>query len=219
MRHKEIILFAVLILATNVGLFVGDFPEALSYVPEKVMSGQWWRLATHPFVHVSLYQLMLDGAAFLMLYAQLAETRLGRRLGYLLGIHTAVTTAVTMSLPGVQAAGYCGLSGIAHGLMAVWCLERMGIFGGAEPHPAEKTERWMAVMIFFGLLVKSAYEVAVGHVFLESTHFGYVGVPVVASHLAGVIGAVMTYGVLNASRLVGCLKVIRKQMTIAVMEK
>jgi rhomboid family GlyGly-CTERM serine protease len=197
MRHKETILFAFLIGAANVSLFVGGFSDGLIYLPEKVTQGQWWRLATHPFVHVSFYHLLLDGAAFLMLYAQLAEKRLAKRIGYLLGIHAAVVAAVTWSLPGVQAFGYCGLSGIAHGLMAVWCLERMGVFDGPQACSTDRMERLIAAGVFVGLLAKSIYEVAVGHVVFESTHFGDVGVPVVASHLAGVIGAVIVYAVFN----------------------
>ncbi len=197
MRHKDTILLAVLICAVNISLLFGRFPESLIYLPEKVIQGQWWRLVTHPFVHVSFYHLLLDGAAFLMLYAQLMETSLAKRIGYLSGIHAAVIAAVTASLPSVQAIGYCGLSGIAHGLMAVWCLERMGIFGGAQAHLTDRREQWIAVGIFMGLLAKSIYETAAGHVFLESTHLGDVGVPVVSSHLAGVIGAVVAYVVFN----------------------
>ena len=211
MRHKETILFAVLILAANVSLFSGVFHDGLIYLPEKVMQGQVWRLVTHPFVHVGFYHLLLDGAAFLMLYAQLAERSLARRVGYLLGIHAAVVAAVTASLPSVQAMGYCGLSGIAHGLMAVWCLERMGIFGGAQAYPTDRCERWIAVGIFIGLLAKSIYEVTAGHMFLESTHLGDVGVPVVASHLAGVVGAVAIYTLLNVSQSLSYWQIMKKE--------
>lgn len=190
MRHKETILLAVLIAAANVSLAAGVFPASLIYLPEKVMAGQWWRLATHPFVHVSAYHLLLDGAAFLMLYAQLAEKRLAKRIGYLLGIHAAVVAGVTWSLPTVEAVGYCGLSGLAHGLMAVWCLERMG--GGAD-----RVQRRLAMGVLAGLLVKCVYEVTAGQVLFESTHLGDVGVPVVASHLAGVLGAAAIYAILH----------------------
>lgn len=195
MRHKETILLAVLIAAANVSLAAGVFPASLIYLPEKVMAGQWWRLATHPFVHVSAYHLLLDGAAFLLLYAQLAERSLAKRIGYLLGIHAAVIAGVTWSLPAVEAVGYCGLSGLAHGLMAVWCLERMG--GGG----ADRVERRLAMGVLAGLVVKCVYEVAAGHVLFESTHLGDVGVPVVASHLAGVLGAVVMYGLFHVTPL------------------
>lgn len=188
MRVSEIIVLAVLILAANLWLASGVFPEGLIYEPGQVLQGQWWRLVTHPFVHVSGYHLLLDGAAFLLLYGQLAERRLAKRLGYLAGIQAAVLSAVTLSLPHVQAVGYCGLSGLAHGLMAVWCLERMRTDG---------TERLPALGLFVCLVGKSIYEVTAGQVIFASTHLGDVGVPVVAAHLGGVIGAVVMYTVLH----------------------
>ncbi len=206
MKRKEILIFGIILTLANTPLLFGGFTDQLIYLPQKVFAGQWWRLLTHPFVHVSFYHLLLDGAAFLLLYAQLAEKSTAKRLGYLLCIHVAVVLAVTMSLPSVQAAGYCGLSGLAHGLMALWCLERMG---GQN----DKTERKLAIGIFTGLLAKCIYEVAAGHVFFASMHLGSVGVPVVSSHLAGVVGAMVMYGLLNTSNLIK-----QKQLTLNVVE-
>ena len=201
MKRLDLIIFTVVLIIVNMPLLFGGFSDQLAYYPEKVISGQWWRLITHPFVHVSLYHLLLDGAAFLMLYAQLAEKRVFQRIAYLLGIHTAVLLGVTWGLPHVQAAGYCGLSGVAHGVMALWCMERMG-----GQHA--KVEQRLGICIFVGLLAKCIYEVSTGHVFFESMHFGSVGVPVVVSHLAGVVGAVVTYALLNMSHL----RITKKQL-------
>lgn len=194
MPRREIILFLLIIAVLNMPLFLGTFSDRLIYLPQEVAHGQWWRLVTAPFVHLSLYHLVLDGAAFGLLYAQLAEKSRSRRIGYLLGIHAAVTLAVTFALPDSRAIGYCGLSGLAHGLMAIWCLERFGTCNPAK-------ERLIAAGVFICLLTKSIYEVSAGHAFFESAHLGDVGVPVVASHLAGVIGAVMAYAVLNIERM------------------
>ena len=195
MKHKETILFAIIIALANIPLLAGGFAEQLIYLPDKVFVGQWWRLITHPFVHVSGYHLLMDASAFLMLYAQLKEGRFLRRMIYLLGIHTGITAAVTLSLASTQATGYCGLSGLAHGLMALWCIERIGT---SNP---DKTERRIAAGIGIGLLAKSLFEVAAGHVFFGFLHFGSVGQPIVISHLAGVLSAAAMYAVLNASNI------------------
>lgn len=195
MKRKETILFAVIIALANIPLLFGRFPELLIYLPQKVLAGQWWRLMTHPFVHVSVYHLLLDGAAFLLLYAQLQEGRLARRMLYLLGIHAGVTAAVTMTLPHVSAVGYCGLSGLAHGLMALWCIERVA------SSQTDKTERTIAAVVGLALLVKSIYETAAGQVFFESMHLGSVGVPIVTSHLAGVVSAVVMVGLVNMKKI------------------
>ncbi len=194
MRRLEIILFAVLLVALNAPLFVGSFSEGLIYLPEKVAQGQFYRLLTHPFVHISVYHLVLDGAAFLILYSQLQAKSVIRRMVYLLGIHAAVVVGVTASLGHINAIGYCGISGVAHGLMAIWCMER--IFS-IKTTSEQKTEQWIAGVILLGLVAKCIYEVTVGHVIFESMHLGDVGVPVVASHLAGVVGAVGSFFLLN----------------------
>jgi rhomboid family GlyGly-CTERM serine protease len=194
MKRKEMIIFTMLLALANLPLLFGGFFEQLVYFPENNIAGSWWSCMTHPFVHASLYHLLVDGAAFLLIYAQLQEKSVIRRLLYLIGIHVSVVFGVTLGLPAVEAAGYCGLSGIAHGLMALWCLERLDV---ALQKTAETTERWIAGALLAGVLAKSIYEVSVGHVFFESTHLGDVGVPVVASHLAGVLGAIVIYGIVN----------------------
>ena len=194
MRRLEIILFSGLLVVLNAPLFVGSFPEGLIYLPEKVAQGQFYRVLTHPFVHISLYHLVLDGAAFLILYSQLQAKSVAKRMAYLLGIHIAVIVGVTASLGHINAIGYCGISGVAHGLMAVWCVER--VFG-TKTTPEQKTEQRIAGVVLLGLVAKCIYEVTVGHVVFESMHLGDVGVPVVASHLAGVVGAVGSFCLLN----------------------
>jgi len=194
MRRFETLLFAVLLGGLNVSLLSGSFSENLIYLPEKVAQGQIYRLITHPFVHISLYHLVLDGAAFLILYSQLKAESVIRRFAYLLGIHAAVTLGVTIALPHIDAVGYCGISGVAHGLMAIWCLERIFV---KKTDPEQKIEQRIARIVLVGLIAKSVYEVTVGHVFFESMHLGDVGVPVVASHLAGVIGAAISFCLLN----------------------
>ena len=77
-------------------------------------------------------------------------------------------------------------------------------------------ERLIAIGILVGLFAKSIYEAAVGHVFFESTHLGYVGIPVVVSHLAGVIGAVVIYTLLNVSQCLSYWKVMRKEMAFNI---
>jgi rhomboid family GlyGly-CTERM serine protease len=163
-------------------------------LPEKVAQGQFYRLLTHPFVHISLYHLVLDGAAFLILYSQIGAKSITRRIAYLFGIHAIVTVGVTVSLPHIHAIGYCGISGIAHGLMAVWCLDR--IFGDNSTSE-KKTEQRIAGIIIVGLMAKCIYETIAGHVLFESLHLGDVGVPVAASHLWGVIGAILIFCLLN----------------------
>jgi rhomboid family GlyGly-CTERM serine protease len=201
MRRFETTFFVIILILLNLPLLTGGFSDSLIYIPQQVTQGQLFRLITHPFVHISLYHLILDGAAFILLYTQLNETSFAKRLIYLLGIHTAVTVGVTLALPDIAAAGYCGISGIAHGLMAIWCLERMTV---KTLSPEQKTEGRVAAIVLIGLVVKCLYEVASGHVFFESMHLGNVGIPVVASHLWGVAGAIIVFAVNHIQTISSC---------------
>ena len=60
MRRLEMILFAVLLGVLNISFLSGSFSESLIYLPEKVAQGQLYRLVSHPFVHISIYHLLLD---------------------------------------------------------------------------------------------------------------------------------------------------------------
>src|SRR5512132_1174969 len=81
-RRPELLLFALVLVLCNWPVLTGRFVESLVFHPAAVQAGEWWRLLTHPFVHVTWYHLLLDGAAFLGLLAGLAEESLLRRLTY-----------------------------------------------------------------------------------------------------------------------------------------
>lgn len=186
MKRKETILFIVLLALLNLPLLLQGGPaQRWMYDPARVADGQILRLLTHPFVHVSGYHLLLDGAAFLLLYGQLAETSLVRRLGALLVIYLAVTVAVTLALPGLPVDTYCGLSGIGHGLMALCGLEMT--------FRNEKSLRQTGWACFAAVLIKSVLEVWTGNVFFGSMHAGSIGFPVVWAHLGGMIGAALVF--------------------------
>jgi hypothetical protein len=139
---------------------------------------------THPWVHTSPYHLLLDAGAFLSLWCMLRCRPLvkiclwlGANAGSVVGAH----------LSGLhQVSGFCGLSGIAHGLLAFLALDWM-IRGATAP------ERNAGAVTLTVLLGKSLFEAATGQVFLAGLHLGDVGTPLAACHLGGVAGALLIY--------------------------
>ena len=87
----------------------------MTLLPKEILAGQW-RILTHPFVHVSWYHLLLDGAAFFILYAAF-RTAFLRRLAYVVPALGSMTAA--MISPRGSGVLPRGLSGLGHGLMAV----------------------------------------------------------------------------------------------------
>lgn len=193
MKRLEIIIYAILIAAFNLPLLFGLGTESMVYMPVKAFSGQAYRFITHSFVHVTWFHLLLDGTAFFLLYAMLADKSGFRRMCYVLVSAAASLAAVTIKMPSLTSIGYCGLSGIAHGLMAVTSLEM--IFDS----DSDTTQR-RAGMISLGLLLaKSVYEMITGEMMFGFIYGGLIGSPIAVSHIGGVIGGCGMYAIFNCS--------------------
>src|SRR5881396_3714973 len=80
----ELSALAAIIVLLNLPLLHSACAVDLIFLPDRVAAGEWWRVFTHWFVHVSWYHLLLDATAFLMLYQGLAGRSAFERLGYVL---------------------------------------------------------------------------------------------------------------------------------------
>lgn len=187
MKHKEIKIYIFLLVAFNVGVFTGTVSDAMLFYPEKIMQGQFYRIFTHIFVHVSWYHLLLDGAAFLMLYSQLTAKSLAIRTSYVAAAAIGSISAVALALPYVESIGYCGLSGVDHGLMTICALEML------TAKDSDRTMKIAGIVSLSLVAVKSIYEAATGHMFLEFLHFNMMGSPVAVSHIGGVAGGLIAF--------------------------
>src|SRR5262245_26019153 len=58
--RQELVLFALLLVCFNLSLWRGHLSTSFSFHPGSVLSGEWWRLLTYPWAHVSWYHLALD---------------------------------------------------------------------------------------------------------------------------------------------------------------
>jgi rhomboid family GlyGly-CTERM serine protease len=179
--------WAVFLLIINLPLAWGQIRTELLYLPEAVESGQWWRAVTYPLVHLSWYHLLLDAGGFLLLFSCLEEKRAWARILLMAGA-SAGSLALTLALdPYVFEGGLSGLSGIAHGLMAITALEMLR-------HSRQR--KWGALSLAL-VVSKSAYELWSGQVFFEFLHMGMCGRPLAASHAGGVFGGVLLFAILN----------------------
>lgn len=182
-QRPEIWLFVLAILTANLTLLVGRVCEPLVYFPAQTLSGDWWRMVTYPLVHVSAYHLLLDAGAFLFLYYGLQTASVWKRLLYVAGC-TAGSLAVSLS-----AESLCGLSGIAHGLMAISSLEMM--------ERSDSGSKYAGATCFGLVIIKSVYEALSGHVAFEFLHLGSVGHAVAVCHAGGVLGGLLVYALLR----------------------
>jgi rhomboid family GlyGly-CTERM serine protease len=184
--------FLFLLLFLNWPLVQGGVLSSLVFTPASVAAGEWWRVVTHPFVHVSWYHLLLDAGAFIALYESLRETSAWRRLGYVAAAGLGSLGLSWLATPALSQTGLCGLSGIAHGLTAVTALE---LISTRNLPSTERRIGWLTLLL---VMVKAAWEAVTGQAFLSFLHFGLMGAPVAVSHAGGILGAVAMFCLLRA---------------------
>ncbi len=187
-KHMNLWAWTVLLIIINLPLLWGEVRTELLFLPEAVNSGEWWRVVTYPLVHLSWYHLLLDAGGFLLLLSCLEERRI-----FVKGLYLISTSAASLLLAlamdqSMHQSGLSGLSGMAHGLMAITSLEMLR-------HGNQRV--WGAVSLT-AVVAKSAYEVLAGHVLFEFMHMGLCGQPVAASHAGGVLGGVLVFFLFNS---------------------
>ena len=185
--HLDLILITLALLVLNAPLLLGGSTAHLAYSATRVADGEWWRLVTHPFVHVSTYHFALDAIGFLCLYAALPMRSATSRMA-------CVTTCAASSLliailfsPDIATSGLRGLSGPAHGLMA---LTGLMMWQDARGSKADHIAGAAAFVVVAG---KAMLECATGQVFLSSWHIGSIGLPIVQTHAGGVLGGLLVF--------------------------
>lgn len=178
--HLDTAAIGVALLLANLHLFGIGLPAAtLAFQPAQFPHA-WWGIVTHPFVHVSAYHLLLDALAFFMLYPASAPDWRGRLS--LLARCAMGSLAGALSDPAMAASGFCGLSGIDHGLMAAGAV--------AMCRRARcRTDGAIGATLLAAVGLKCAIELAHGAPAFASFHLGDIGRPVVGSHAGGVLGA------------------------------
>jgi rhomboid family GlyGly-CTERM serine protease len=180
--RAELLGFVLLLVSCNLPLFLGGDTSALAFRADAVAAGQWWRIFTHPFAHVSWYHLLLDGAAFLALYANLLAPTRGQRLAAVASSAAGSLLLAICLSPDISRVGLCGLSGAAHGLMALSALEMLEL-----PY-ADRPTRLLASASLLGVTGKALCKLLTGQALFTSLHFGLLGTPIVACHAGGVLG-------------------------------
>ena len=185
--HKlELSAFAVVLLVLNWTLLQGTPNTGLMFMPHVAMHSEWWRLFTHPFIHVTWWHLLLDGAAFLLLYRDLQEQSWVRRMLFCIGSAAGSLIVCLIADPMLSTRGLCGISGIAHGLMAVSALNLMR-------QQRDKVLFRMGLCSFGLVTLKCLIEAFTGKMFFAFLHFGMLGDPVAVTHAGGVLGALLTW--------------------------
>jgi rhomboid family GlyGly-CTERM serine protease len=179
----DVIALIAVLAGLNLHLVGGSYTNLQIFFPEALRAGQWWRLFSHPFVHLTWYHLLLDAGAFFILYKGLQEKRVTHRLAITLICGSFSLIAALCFMPDIETKGLCGLSGIAHGLMA---------YSGLELIHTRKSI-WVGLFSFLLVFIKSIYEFISGEVVFTFMHMGLCGSPLAVCHLGGVVGGILSF--------------------------
>jgi len=188
-HHWDLIALTLLLMIANRTLLAGSANDALVYHPFLVGAGEWWRLISYPWVHLSGYHLLLDAGAFYLLYTGLAEKRPGRKL-LILSACSAGSLLFGIWRGEAQTLGLAGLSGIDHGLMAFGALQMVRTAG----------QRKLGLACFSLVMGKSVYELATGKAIFLAFHTDFCGTPIAASHAGGALAGIVVFWLLKAMR-------------------
>ncbi len=184
----DIWFFILAIIFANSHIITGNFRKNLVFLPGPALSGEWIRFFTHPFIHITWYHLVLDAGAFFLLYTGLKEAKITIRLFYVIVCGTFSLGFAMFFSPMIKNLGLCGLSGIAHGLMAISCLEMI--------QSGEKA----GIVSLLGLIFKGIYEFITGNLLFAFLQFGMCGSPIAPSHTGGIIGGIFVWLVIACFR-------------------
>lgn len=187
MLSPDIVFFSLMLLGCNLHLLMPGLIHPPIFDLNAFISGKWWLVVSYPFVHASWYHFLLDVGAFFLLYTGLETQRISERLLYTAGCGLCSFIASVLFAPELQRLGLGGISGVAHGLVAVAALEMIA--------SGKYTQQgWVCLII---VVFKSLYEIIAGKMLFSFLLFGMCGTPLVAAHIGGVVGGVAAFVFLN----------------------
>ena len=167
LRRKIIFLAAFVSLSASLQIFNDSF----IYWRESLL-GEFWRLWTAHWVHVSWPHYFLNILAFICLPFIFPRASIWNFAAILLILPPLISLSFYFFLPNIEA--YAGLSGVLHGAyVAVACV-----------HLLYQRERGFAMLVLFLIFAKLIWENTIGN--QETAQL--IGSPVlVEAHLLGVI--------------------------------
>jgi len=208
--------FTLILMVCNLHLFHGSYPSMLIFEKGLVAGGEWWRVITHLFVHVSWYHLLLDGGAVAFLWHEIDLDSLIKKFLVAVASTAGSLLAAIWFSPHIEQFGYCGLSGLAHGLMFF-----LGLVWLSQSFLARRQDNAVLGRLVAGSLFvllsggKSIVEVVSGSVIFSQLHLGNLGIPIVHAHLGGVLGGFVAFVLLI---LVDARKVCSQKTKILIVD-
>ena len=184
--------FISAVLLSNLHLLNGAEPTSFLFETSSVVKGEWWRILTHPFVHVSWYHLILDSAAILLLWREICHLSHFQKFMVSLACGAMSLVFSLCFSPHIHRYGLCGFSGVAHGLAVFLGLS--WLCAGLHYNLARRIWFMTAgLTLTLATIIKSIFEMISGSVVFANAHVGELGIPIVDAHLGGAAGGCLVF--------------------------
>ena len=182
MRRRAFPVTTLLIVGSAVAVYLIPGASAwLIFDRAAIGDGEWWRVVTGSWVHLSISHLVYDGIAVLIA-GWLLERDGAPLWSIVLASASTVGLAVLIGLP--EIARYGGFSGIAYALVAYLALS------GLRERDAW---RWLCATTLLILVAKLSYELSTGRFLLVPAGDEIVAVPL--AHAVGVAMACVAFSI------------------------
>ena len=186
---------AVSVVVVCLALSTDAAGELFIYRRGDLLAGEYWRLVSGHFVHVTTAHLLLNLAAWLLIWVYGRAVCTNLTWVVLVSV-CAAGTGVGLLWFSPEVMWYTGLSGVLHGLFIAIAVLRLLAYRGDYA-------AWFVLVI---IAIKLAYEYSQGATPITASWVGLQVIP--EAHLYGAIS-----GILVAA--VGLIRVCRKRFAIA----
>ena len=187
MKGKTIPVTTLLLVGSAVAVHViPGAAAALIFDRAAIAGGEWWRMVTGNWVHLSMSHLVYDALAVLIAGCLLERDGAPLR-SIVLASAGAVGLAVLLGLPGIARFG--GLSGVVYALVAYLALSGLRERGAW---------RFLCLTTLLVIAAKLCFELSTGRFLLVPTDDEIIAVPLV--HAVGMAVALVVYSIERAGQ-------------------
>ena len=118
----------VVIIILGIQILDGNKLALLDYQRENIFNGQWWRLVSGHFVHMTWMHMMLNLAGFVVIWL-IFKNILDQKIWWLLTLGSMLGVDVGLLIFHPEVKWYVGLSGVLHGLFAAGAIFQIRLYG------------------------------------------------------------------------------------------
>ena len=184
-RPHDTVVLVIILLFLNLSVLLKILPLELFILYPHNIDNQWWRIATHLFVHTDVYHFTFDLVSFVILYIFIPESNIYKRISCLAVITLSdVILCILLS----KFDWICGLSGLNYGLLTIICCVESNFSMSKS-----RIKISLPFILLAAIIVKTSVEVMIVLISGHNIHYPFFGYISSESHAGGIMGGLICY--------------------------